>query len=86
MIGQAKSVSHGVNLICYISGEAANKKHPEDIHHVEDRFIPSGLDAQGIYDMMRQPQALTAPQHPQTATIPEACNQASGICSDEKFG
>jgi hypothetical protein len=54
MIGQAKSVSHGVNLICYISGEAANKKHPENIHHVEDRFLPSGLDAQGIYDMMRQ--------------------------------
>jgi hypothetical protein len=54
MVGHGKSVSHGVNLICYISGEAANKKHPEDIHHVEDRFIPSGLDAQGIYDMMRQ--------------------------------
>jgi aryl carrier-like protein len=53
MIGQAKAISHGVNLISYISGETANKKHPEDIHHVEDRFLPEGLDAQGIFDMMK---------------------------------
>jgi hypothetical protein len=48
MIGQAKAISHGVNLISYISGETTNKKHPEEIHHVETRFLPEGLDVQGI--------------------------------------
>lgn len=53
MTGYAEATTHGVNLINYINGETANKKHPEKIFHVEDRFLPEGLDAQGIYDMMR---------------------------------
>ena len=47
MIGKAKSISHGINGIRYITGESRNKKHPERIHHVKDsmnwakRLFPS---------------------------------------------
>lgn len=34
MIGKAKSISHGINDIRYITGESRNKKHPERIFHV----------------------------------------------------
>lgn len=53
MIGKAKSISHGINDIRYISGESRNKKHPELIYHVKDNLLPCGLDAQGIWDMMK---------------------------------
>ena len=53
MIGKAKSISHGINDIRYISGESRNKKHPELIYHVKDNLLPCGLDAQGVWDMMK---------------------------------
>lgn len=53
MIGKAKSISHGINDIRYISGESRNKKHPELIYHIKDNLLTCGLDAQGIWDMMK---------------------------------
>lgn len=53
MIGKAKSISHGINDIRYISGESRNKEHPELIYHVKDNLLPCGLDAQGVWDMMK---------------------------------
>ena len=53
MIAKAKSISHGINDISYITGESRNKKHPERIFHVKDNLLPSGLDATGIWDSMR---------------------------------
>ena len=53
MIGKAKSISHRINDIRYITGESRNKKHPERIFHVGDNLLPPGLDATGIWDSMR---------------------------------
>lgn len=53
MIGKAKSISHGINDIRYITGESRNKKHPERIFHVGDNLLSPGLDATGIWDSMR---------------------------------
>lgn len=53
MIGKAKSISHGINDIRYITGESRNKKHPERIFHVGDTLLTPGLDATGIWDSMR---------------------------------
>ncbi len=53
MIGKAESISHGHNGIRYITGESRNKRHPELIHHICDNMLPGGLDAQGIWDMMK---------------------------------
>lgn len=53
MIGKAKSISHGINDIRYITGESRNKKHPERIFHVGDNLLRPGLDATGIWDSMR---------------------------------
>lgn len=53
MIGKAKSISHGINDIRYITGESRNKKHPERIFHVGDNLLPPGLDVTGIWDSMR---------------------------------
>ena len=53
MIGKAKSISHGINDIRYISGESRHKEHPELIYHVKDNLLPCGLDAQGVWDMMK---------------------------------
>lgn len=53
MIGKAKSISHGINDIRYITGESRNKKHPELIYHVKDNLLPCRLDTQGIWDMMK---------------------------------
>lgn len=53
MIGKAKSISHGINDIRYISGESRNKKRPEQIYHVKDNLLPCGLDTQGVWDMMK---------------------------------
>lgn len=53
MIGKAKSISHGINDIRYITGESRNKKHPELIYHVKDNLLPCRLDAQGVWDMMK---------------------------------
>lgn len=53
MIGKAKSISHGINDIRYISGESRNKERPELIYHVKDNLLPCELDAQGVWDMMK---------------------------------
>ena len=53
MIGKAKSISHGINDIRYITGESRNKKHPERIHHVKDNLLPPRLEATGIWDSIR---------------------------------
>ncbi|NAA10011.1 relaxase, partial [Escherichia coli] len=53
MIGKAKSISHGINDIRYITGESRNKKHPERIYHIKDNLLPCRLDAQGVWDMMK---------------------------------
>lgn len=53
MIAKAKSISHGINDILYITGESRNKKHPERIHPVKDNLLPPGLNASGIWDSMR---------------------------------
>jgi hypothetical protein len=52
MIAKACSISHGSSNIRYITGESVNKKHPEKIFHIEDRFLPEGLDAHGIMEMI----------------------------------
>ena len=59
MIGKAKSISHGHNGIRYITGESRNKKHPELIYHVCDNMLPDGLDAQGVWDMMKAHAPMT---------------------------
>lgn len=59
MIGKAKAISHGHNGIRYITGESRNKKHPEHIYHVCDNMLPIGLDAQGIWDMMKAHAPMT---------------------------
>lgn len=53
MIAKAKSISHGIKDIEYITGESRNKKHPELIFHVKDNLLPPGLDAAGIWESMR---------------------------------
>ena len=34
MIAKAKSISHGINALNYITGVSANKKHPEKIFQI----------------------------------------------------
>ena len=53
MIAKAKSISHGIRDIEYITGESRNKKHPERIYHVWDNLLPPNLDAMGIWESMR---------------------------------
>lgn len=53
MIGKAASISHGINDIRYITGESRHKEHPELIYHIKDNLLPCGLDAQGIWDLMK---------------------------------
>lgn len=60
MIAKAKSISHGINDIRYITGETENKKHPERIFHVRDNLLQPGLDATGIWESMK----LTAAKSP----------------------
>jgi hypothetical protein len=53
MIGIAHVITHGSNLLRYITGESPNKEHPEKIEHVEDRFLPEDLDSSGIWQMFK---------------------------------
>lgn len=47
MIAKAKSISHGINALNYITGVSANKKHPEKIFHIcvdiLNKLTPYGL-------------------------------------------
>lgn len=60
MIAKAKSISHGINAINYITGESRNKKHPEKIFHVSNNLLDDSLNAEGIWESMK----LTAANHP----------------------
>ena len=60
MIAKAKSISHGINDLNYITGVSANKKHPERIFHICDNNLPPGLDPSGIWNSMK----LTSMFHP----------------------
>ena len=53
MIAKAKSISHGINALNYITGVSANKKHPEKIFHICDNFLPPGIDPLGIWNSVR---------------------------------
>ena len=53
MIAKAKSISHGIRAMLYVSGESRNKKHPEKITRICDNFIPQGMDASGIWTEMK---------------------------------
>lgn len=57
MIAKAKSVSHGINLLNYISGESANKQHPERITHILDQYFQPGLDPLARWNAI----SMTAP-------------------------
>lgn len=54
MIAKAKSISHGINALNYMSGTSVNKKHPERIHHVLDQNLPPFPDTLGIWNAMKQ--------------------------------
>ena len=53
MIAKAKSISHGIRAVLYVSGESRNKKHPEKITRICDNFMPQGMDASGIWTEMK---------------------------------
>lgn len=53
MIANAKSISHGIRAMLYVSGESRNKKHPEKITRICDNFMPQGMDATGIWTGMK---------------------------------
>jgi len=53
MIAKAKSISHGINDLNYITGVSANKKHPEKIFHVCDNLLPLGMDPSGIWNSIK---------------------------------
>lgn len=53
MIAKAKSISHGIRAMLYVSGESGNKKHPEKITHICDNFMPQDMDASGIWTEMK---------------------------------
>ena len=52
MIGKAKSISHGINDIRYITGESRNKKHPERIFHVGDNLLPPRVWMPRVYGIL----------------------------------
>lgn len=53
MIAKAKSISHGINALNYITGVSANKKHPEKIFHICDNYLPLGIDPLGIWNSIK---------------------------------
>lgn len=60
MIAKAKSISHGINDLNYITGVSANKKHPERIFHICDNLLPPGTDPSGIWNSIK----LASMSHP----------------------
>ena len=53
MIAKAKSISHGINALNYITGVSANKKHPEKIFHICDNYLPPSIDPLGIWNSIK---------------------------------
>lgn len=64
MIGKCKAIAHGAADISYITGETANKEHPEKIFHVLNKHIDNELDAAGIWDTMKKHCARYRDRHP----------------------
>lgn len=60
MIAKAKSISHGINDLNYITGVSANKRHPERIFHICDNLLPPGTDPSGIWNSIK----LASMSHP----------------------
>lgn len=54
MVGIARSISYGKELMQYINGETRDKKHPELIYHVKNNILDDGLDAFGMWFKMRE--------------------------------
>lgn len=52
MFARAKSISHGLDNLRYITGESSNKKKPEKISHVCDHLFEN-LDAEGMWRSMQ---------------------------------
>lgn len=52
MFARAKSISHGLDNLRYITGESSNKKKPEKITHVCDHLFEN-LDAEGMWRSMQ---------------------------------
>lgn len=53
MIAKAAAISHGVNALRYITGESANKKHPEKIHCIVNQYIDPAFVATAILESMK---------------------------------
>ena len=53
MVAKAKAVSHGINLLNYITGVSENKKQPEKITRIADNIIPGYMDAMGIWNQVQ---------------------------------
>lgn len=53
MIAKAAAISHGVNALRYITGESANKKHPEKIHCIANQYIDPSFGAIAILESMK---------------------------------
>lgn len=60
MIAKAKSISHGINYLNYVTGESKNKKSPEKISHICDNLLPSGMDPTAIWNAIK----MTSMSHP----------------------
>jgi len=53
MIAKAAAISHGVNALRYITGESANKTHPEKIHCIVNQYIDPSFGATAILESMK---------------------------------
>lgn len=69
MIAKVTSIAHGFTDIAYISGESANKKHPEKIHHLVNNGMADDLDAEGIWTMMQLSINSRKSHKPMTKTV-----------------
>lgn len=64
MIAKCNPMGHCAVDIDYITGESVNKKHPEKIFHVLNKFLDDDLDAAGIWDSMKMHFARYRDRHP----------------------
>lgn len=81
MIAKAKSISHGINDIRYITGETENKEHPECIFHVKDNLLHPRLDAtgdMGIHEVGSR-QIVEGEEHSHTHRIESGAGTHEGL-------
>ena len=69
MIAKAKSISHGIRAMLYVSGESRNKKHPEKITRICDNFIPQGMDGPDIKNNVIRLEISPAMEHTEDFTV-----------------